>query len=146
MWVIGSGIPLNALYDLIKSRGWHREILLFDGFDDLQELIRVADLAIASNSKETLQYSLQMLAHAGVPMIVADSPDCRAWLPDSNSFQLYSTNQIFDLKLQDWLSNRERWTSMASSLRQNLRRAKFSDDCAQQWLTLFRDSSIERTA
>lgn len=145
MWVIGSGIPPNTLYDLLKSRGWHREILLFDGFDDLQELIRVADLAIASNSRETIQYSLQMLALAGVPTIVADNPDCRAWLPDSNSFQLYSTHPIFDLKLQDWLTNRERWTSMASLLRQNLRRNKFTDDCAQQWLTLFRDSSSERT-
>ena len=46
MWVIGSGLDLSALYDLIKSRGWHREILLFDGFDDLQELIRVTDCTL----------------------------------------------------------------------------------------------------
>ncbi|MEQ1827797.1 MAG: glycosyltransferase, partial [Pirellula sp.] len=34
VWVVGSGLPPNSLYDLIKSRGWHREILLFDSFDD----------------------------------------------------------------------------------------------------------------
>ena len=144
MWVLGSGLPPNTLYDLIKSRGWHREIMLFDGFDDLQELIRVADLVIASNPKETLQYTLQLLAHAGVPMIVADTPDCRAWLPDPNHFQLYDSEQTLAEKLQDWLTNRERWTSMANSLRLSLRRTKSRGDCAQKWLSLFRDSSIER--
>jgi glycosyltransferase involved in cell wall biosynthesis len=145
MWVVGSGIPPSALYDLVKSRGWHREVLLFDGFDDLQELIRVADLAIASNPQETLQYSLQLLAQAGVAMMVSDNPDCRVWLPEANHFQLYSSNQSLDLKLQDWLTNRERWSSMANSLRQNLRRGKSSEDHAQQWLSLFRDSCNEST-
>jgi hypothetical protein len=70
-WIVGCGIPPQTLYDLTKSRGWHREILLFDPFDDLQELMRVADLAIVSNPKETLQFTVPTLAHAGVQSLVA---------------------------------------------------------------------------
>ena len=146
MWVVGSGVEPSALYDLIKSRGWHREILLFDGFDDLQELIQVADCCIASNPKEAIQYTMPLLASAGVPMIIADHPDCRAWLPDTNHFQLYSSEQVLAQKLQDFVANRERWTSMASSLRQSLLRIKSRDEYVQQWLSLFRNSILERKA
>jgi len=144
MWVIGSGLDPSSLYDLIKSRGWHREILLFDGFDDLQELIRVADVCITSNPKEAIQYTLPMLASAGVPMLIADDPECRAWLPENHHFQLYSTEQALAQKLQDFIANRERWTSSGLALRQTLRRGKTLDECIQQWLSLFRDSILER--
>ena len=144
MWVVGSGVEPNGLYDLTKSRGWHREILLFDGFDDLQELIRVADCCIVSNPKETIQYTMPLLASAGLPMIIADIQDCRAWLPDANHFQLYSSELDLAQKIQDFFLNRDRWTSMASSLRQGLRRTMSSDACVQQWLSLFRDSILDR--
>ena len=146
MWVVGSGVEPNSLYDLIKSRGWHREILLFDGFDDLQELIRVADCCIASNPKEAIQYTLPMMALAGVPMIIADNADCRAWLPKPNHFQLYSSERGLAQNLKDFIANREHWISMANSLRQNLRRTKSTDECVQQWLSLFRNSILERKA
>lgn len=146
MWIVGCGLPPNAIYDLIKSRGWHREILLFDGFDDLGELIRIADLAIATNPAETLQYSLPVMAQAGVPAMIADTPDCRSWLPDSNHFQLYSDEVELDERLRSWLTQRERWVSSANSLRQSLLRAQSVDDCAKQWIHLFRDSITERRA
>ena len=117
---------------------------MFDGFDDLQELIRVADCCIVSNPNETIQYTLPLLASAGLPMIIADTQDCRAWLPDANHFQLYSSELDLARKLQDFFSNRESWTSLANGLRQGLRRTKSSDVCVQQWLSLFRDSILER--
>ena len=146
MWVIGAGLDQNAIYDLIKMRGWHREILLFDGFDDLQELIRVADCCIASNPGEAIQFTLPMMAVAGVPMMIADHQECRAWLPEANHFQLYSSEKMLLEKLQDFAAHRENWISSASSLRQSLLRSKSIDECVQQWLTLFRDSLLERKA
>ena len=143
MWVIGSGLDSSSLYDLIKSRGWQREILLFDGFDDLQELIRVADVCIASNPKEAIQYTLPMLASAGVPFLIADHPECRAWLPENHHFQIYSTEQALTLKLRDFVANQERWSSAANALRQSMRRGRTLDECIQQWLSLFRDSILE---
>lgn len=144
MWIIGSGVEPGVLYELIQSRGWHREILIFDSFDDLQELIRVADGYIASNPKEALQYTIPMFAMSGVPMLIADNQDCRAWLPDANHFQLYGSDSALTQKLQDFIAHRERWSSMANNLRQWLRRSKSSDECIQQWLSLFRDSIAER--
>lgn len=146
MWVIGSGVEPSVLYDLIKSRGWHREILLFDGFDDLLELIQVADLCIASNSKETIQYTLPLMASGGVATMISDNQDCRAWLPEGNHFQLYSTEQSLAHKLNDWIANRERWTSMANALRQHLNRGHSREACVQKWLSLFRDSLTDRNA
>ncbi len=146
MWVVGSGVEQSGLFDLIKSRGWHREILLFDGFDDLQELIRVADCCIVSNPKEAIQYTLPLLASAGLPMIIADNQDCRTWLPDANHTQLYSSERELAHKLQDFIANRDQWMSLANALRVVLRRTRSSDECVQQWLSLFRDSILERKA
>jgi glycosyltransferase involved in cell wall biosynthesis len=147
VWIVGCGIPPTALYDLIKSRGWHREVLIFDGFDELQELIRVADLALVSNPTETLQFTLPILGQAGVPMIISENAECRAWLPDSNHFQLCSaTEHGFSEKLQDWITHRGYWTESANTLRQHLRRIYSSEECTTQWLNIFRDTSIEHTA
>jgi glycosyltransferase involved in cell wall biosynthesis len=146
MWIIGCGVPPSILYDLVKSRGWHREILIFDGFDDLQELVQVADLAIVSNPGETLQYSLPLLAQAAVPTIILDHPDCRAWLPDAHHFQLYSSELMFEEKLNDWLSHPEKWNTMAQAMRQSLRRMGSAEECTRLWSSLFRDSSTNRTA
>jgi glycosyltransferase involved in cell wall biosynthesis len=146
MWIVGSGISSNSIYDLVKSRGWHREILLFDGFDDFSELIRIADLAIASNPKETLQYTLPLIAMAGVPLMIAEQQDCRSWLPDSNYFQLYSSEESLASKLHSWLTNRELWITMANTLRQSLIRNQSGDTQIQQWAAMFRDSNNERTA
>ena len=145
MWIIGYGLPPNMLHDLIKSRGWHREILLFDGFDDLQELVQVADLAIVSNPEETLQYSLPLIAQASLPAIISDCSEARAWLPSSHHSQLYSSDPMFDEKLNDWLSHRTSWQDQAATLRQSLRRIGSAEESAQKWLSLFRESCIDRT-
>jgi len=146
MWIIGSGVEPSALYDLIKSRGWHREILLFDGFDDMHELIRVADGCIASNPKEAIQCTLPMVAGAGLPTLIADHPDVRAWLPELSHYQIYGSEQSLAEKLNDFIANRERWTTMANSFQQALRSSKPNDEYLQQWLSLFRDSILERKA
>lgn len=144
VWIVASGLPPNALFDLIKSRGWHREILIFDSFDDLEELLCVADLAIVSNPAETLQFSLPLIGHSGLPMIIADHPDCRVWLPESHHFQICESNEMgFSSKLQDWMSVRERWTSSADNLRQYLRRSQSRDACITQWISLFRNTRNE---
>lgn len=145
MWIINYGLPPNVLHDLIKSRGWHREILLFDGFDDLQELAQVADLAIVTNPGETLQYSLPLIAHASVPAIILDTQESRAWLPTSNHTQLYSSDQMFDEKLNDWLSQRDPWQGLAVALRQSLRRLGSAEESAQKWLSLFREFCVDQT-
>jgi hypothetical protein len=146
MWIVGSGLQTGTTYDLIKSRGWHREILMFDGFDDIRELIQVADLAIACNSAETLQYCLPMFAMAAVPLILNDDPDCRSWLPETHYHQLYSSERMLEEKLNDWLADRDRWQSMATLLSQSLRRTNSGDACSRSWVSLFRDTCAERTA
>jgi glycosyltransferase involved in cell wall biosynthesis len=146
MWVVGSGLPHSALYDLLKSRGWHREILLFDGFDDLKELMEVSDLLIVSNPTESLQYTLPFAARSGVPMMIADHPDCRAELPDKSLFQIYSTDRILEEKLIDWIRYRERWTDMAESLRTHCVHAWSAETIARHWTELYREVCKERTA
>lgn len=145
MWIIGHGLPPNMLHDLIKSRGWHREILLFDSFDDLQELVQVADLAIISNPEETLQYTLPLIAQASLPAIISDCSGTRAWLPSSHHSQLYSSDLMFDEKLNDWFSHRASWQNLAATLRQSLRRIGSAEESAQKWLSLFRESCIDPT-
>lgn len=143
MWIIGCALPPNHLYDLIKSRGWHREILLFDSFDDLQELVQVADLAIVSNPLETLQYTLPLIAHASLPALILDCQESRDWLPITFHSQLYLNDLMFDEKLNDWFGHRVSWQAMATALRQSLRRQSSAEETAQLWLTLFREACAD---
>jgi glycosyltransferase involved in cell wall biosynthesis len=144
VWIVGCGLPAASIYDLIKSRGWHREILVFDSFDDIQELVRVADLAIVSNPIEASQFSLPVLAQAGVPLVIAENAECRSWIPEPYHF-LFCSNTVsgFSERIQDWITNRERWSASAWELRSLLRRQNSCDEVIHQWLAMVRDTCNE---
>jgi glycosyltransferase involved in cell wall biosynthesis len=143
MWIVGCELPYDSLYDMLRDRGWHREILLFDGFDDLSELISVADLAIITNPAIALQYTLPLAMHAGLPVAVALTPDGLPMYPEAIGKKLYqSESELADL-LSDWLKRSEQWQSDATYLKQWIRRHGAPEKGIGQWIAMLQESVSE---
>lgn len=146
LWVVGSELPYEPLYDFVRDRGWHREILFFDGFDEMADLYAVADLAICCNPVVAAQYSLLHAIQAGVPVIAAESSDCSALLPAEFSKKQYDSEaRLCDL-LTDFLNHDEQWDDDAVWLKNWIRRNISHENNIAQWIAMFRESIAEYNA
>ncbi len=139
MWIVGSETSVDAIYPTIKSRGWHREIMLFDGFDDVEDLIAMADLAVVSNPDAALQFSVPTFANSELPLMMADTVEARNWLPDSHRSALFSSSEQLHSVMLDWMSHRRQWESDAVALKAWVRRSMPTELALDQWTNLFRD-------
>lgn len=102
LWVMNCGVPYEIAYDYLKDRGWHREVLLFDGFDDLEVLIQCADLVWFSTPEDTIQYSIPAAIAAGVPVMMRDCHELKDYLPKSFPRSTYGSPTDLALNLHRW--------------------------------------------
>jgi glycosyltransferase involved in cell wall biosynthesis len=142
MWVIGSGTEQDRIHQGIKDRGWHREILLFDGFDDLEELVAVADLALVSNPEVALQYSALMFLNSNVPMILADTLETRSRWPELQLLKLYRDREELVARLRDWQIHRQQWNTEAIALRHQVERQLPGIDSMNLWEKIVKSLAI----
>ena len=136
MWIIGAGAAAEMVYDTIQFRGWQREILLFEGFDDLQELIAVADLAIVSNPDATLQFSAPLIVNSELPMVMAANVESMQWIPETQLMKWYESDESLRLRLREWCQHREQWQSEAKALRAHAHRHLPPEGMLDLWNTL----------
>jgi len=139
MWIINAGQGTEAVYDQIKNRGWHREILLFDAFDDLEELVAVADLAIVSNPDATLQFSVPLMTNSELPMVIAESVESKNWHPETPLMKYYDSQESLLRQLKDWLVHRQQWLAEAMGLRSSYRRHMPHQRSLDQWQSLYQN-------
>lgn len=146
LWILGSGASQVEIHDAVKDRGWHREILQFDGFDNLDEIASVADLAIVANPSVAFQYSAQLFLQSDIPVVVADGPDTKSWLGDGQSVKSYSDAKELLSLLQQWQIHRQQWAEEAKVLRAHAQSTRFSaEKCRTSWESMLRSSSIGTT-
>ncbi|MBU6173765.1 MAG: hypothetical protein KGQ60_08160 [Planctomycetes bacterium] len=141
MWLINPGISYQAIYDLLKDRGWHREILIFDGFDDLEDLIQVADLAWVTHPAESIQFTLPLLLSAGVPILARESLELQSLAPVDVSEFIYCSPTDLALKLHRWYANPRAFEKQALTLRGEYLQNHASLDAIRNWRNL-----LERVA
>ena len=139
MWIINAGQGTQVVYDQIKSRGWHREILLFVAFDDLEELVAVADLAIVSNPDATLQFSVPLMMNSELPMVIAESVESKNLHPETPLMKYYDSQESLGRQLKDWLVHRQQWLTEAMGLRASYRRHRPHQRSLDQWESLYRN-------
>lgn len=139
MWIINAGQGTQAVFDQVKNRGWHREILLFDAFDDLEELVAVADLAIVSNPDATLQFSVPLMMNSELPMVIAESVESKNLHPETLLMKYYDSQESLQRQLKDWLVHRQQWLTEAMGLRASYRRHRPHQRTLDQWGALYRD-------
>lgn len=117
MWIFGAGSATETVYQSVQSRGWHREILLFEPFDDLEELISVADLAIVSHPESALQFSAPLIVASELPMAMASTVESMHWLPETHLMKWYDNRESLHERLRDWIVHRQQWLAEATALR-----------------------------
>lgn len=145
-WILGSGDSHPEVCDAIKDRGWHREILLFDGFDDLEEIASVADLAIVSNPANAFQFSALMFLNADIPMIIAEGPETKGWIAEGQPIHAYASSRELVSQLQNWKWHRVQWDAQAAAWRAHALGTRHSSIKAMgQWETMLRTLSIGTT-
>jgi hypothetical protein len=105
MWIIDSGISNDTIYDFLKDRGWHREILIFDSFDDIEEILHVADLVWVTSPGESLQFTLPLVIAAGLPVLVREMADLQNGIVPGIQESMYCSPADLALKLHQWYAN-----------------------------------------
>jgi hypothetical protein len=143
MWILGSGTSPVELYDVVKDRGWHREILVFEGFDDLEEIANVADLAIVSNPTVAYQFSGLLFLGSEVPIITLDGAETKKWLAEGQPIKHYSHANDLLTQLMDWQIHRQQWNAEAVAIAAHMRVEHHApSESLSRWETILRDASI----
>jgi hypothetical protein len=117
MWIIDSGISNDTIYDFLKHRGWQREILIFDSFDDFEEILHVADLAWVTSPGESLQFTLPLIIAAGLPVLVREMADLQNGVVPGIQESVYCSPTDLALKLHRWYANSTGFRQNASQLK-----------------------------
>lgn len=137
MWLINPGPDTPKIYRWLRHQGWHREILIFDGFDVLEDLICIADLVIASNPACSLEYSTRLVLESQVPMIVALDPSLGEWMPETPLMKWYHSKETLAAQLADWLIHRSQWEAEAIALRRHYQQHHPNQHWLDRWKGLF---------
>lgn len=140
MWIVGCGSSQEEVLDAVRDRGWHREILLFDGFDDLEEIASVADLGIVSNPAIASQYSALFFADAGIPLLVAGETTPHDTAPYATAS--YSDRDKLLARLQEWQIHRQQWSEQAIRRSRSSTVQQQATQSARLWEEVLRPSSI----
>ena len=140
MWLINPGPDAPKIYEWLKFQGWHHEILIFDGFDVLEDLICIADLVIASNPACSLQYSTRLVLESQVPLIVALDPSVADWMPETPLMKWYHSRETLEAQLGDWLTHRSQWEVESVALRRHYQCHHPNEHWLDRWSHLFAES------
>ena len=142
MWLIHPGPDAPKIYEWLRLRGWHHDVLIFDGFDVLDDLICVADLAIVSNPACSLQYSTRMVLESQLPMIVAVDPALSDWMPETPLMKWYYSRESLGNQLADFLTHREQWQAEAESLQRHYQRHEPKEHWLDRWRSIFTEVTL----
>jgi len=78
-WLIGDGPQRDALHAFFRHQSIRQNVAMPGTFVDFEDLFRVADLFVAPSPADSLEDLLPAAVGAGLPVIVADSPDTRSF-------------------------------------------------------------------
>ena len=136
LWMFDLGKETARIYEWVKLRGWHREMLIFDGFDVLDDLIAAADLAVVSNPSMSFQFSTRLIVESELPVIIASDPCAHEWIPETPLMKWYYSHESLLDQLLDWQRHRDQWSAEAIALNNHLHRHHPIRDCIDRWKQL----------
>lgn len=146
-WLINPGPDTSKIYEWIKFQGWHHEILIFDGFDVLEDLVCIADLIVVSNPVCSLQYSTRLALESQVPLIAALDPAISEWMPQTPLMKWFYSKDSLAQQLSDWLTHRAQWEAEAMALRRHYHHHYPNEHWMDVWRQVFamKECFIEST-
>ena len=106
VWLLGDSAERSRFYDQLRYNGWHNLIAMPGAFEDLDEVLRVADLCIVPARGHGLGWLIPKCAASSVPFLTPDSPELRSLLDSQNASQLtFRDGDVESLreKISHWL-------------------------------------------
>jgi hypothetical protein len=141
MWIVDSGISNDTIYDFLKDRGWHREILIFDCFDDLEEILHVADLAWVTSPGESLQFTLPLIIAAGLPVLMREMADLQNGIVPGIQECMYCSPTDLALKLHRWYANATVFRQNALQLKNTYQQSNPASRDLELWRRLLEQAT-----
>lgn len=139
-WIINPGLPYDRLYEFIRDRGWHRELLLFDSFDDVDSLLQVADLVWFSNPEEALQFTLPATVSSGIPCLIREHPDLEPLFGPGIHDCVYDSPTSLALQLHRWYAQPRALAHAIETLQTELHSRHPTTQLLKQWLLVLENS------
>lgn len=133
MWIVNPGLPYDRIYEFLKDRGWHREILMFDSFDDIEALLSVADLVWFSNPEEALQYTLPATISSGIPFLVKEHTDLEPAFGPGVLDCIYDSPTNLALQLHRWYAHPSAVARRVKTLQAELDARRSTSHLIKQW-------------
>ena len=108
VWLLGDSAERSRFYDQLRYNGWHNLIAMPGAFEDLDEVLRAADLCIIPARGHGLGWLIPKCAASAVPFLTPDSPELRSLFVSENVSQLtFRDGDVESLreKITQWLNS-----------------------------------------
>ncbi len=120
LWLLGDSAERGRFYDQLRYNGWHNLITMPGAFEDLDEILRVADMCVVPARGHGLGWLIPKCVASSVPFLTPDSPELRA-LVDSESLSQLTFRENDVEGLRDRVAQ---WLHTPNPFRQAIARAR----------------------
>lgn len=108
VWLLGDSAERSRFYDQMRYNGWHNLIAMPGAFEDMDEVLRAADLCIAPARGHGLSWLIPKCASSSIPFLTPDSPELRSVIDNTAASTLTfrdSDSESLRDKILQWLNN-----------------------------------------
>ncbi len=106
VWLLGDSAERTTIYDQLRYNGWHNLIAMPGAFEDLDEVLRVADLCVVPARGQGLSWLVPKCLTSFIPLMVPDGPELRSFFSaEADSPLVFRDGSVDSLreKLIHWL-------------------------------------------
>ncbi len=123
VWLLGDSAERPRLYDQLRYHGWHNLIAMPGAFEDLDEVLRVADLCVVPARGHGLSWVIPKCAASSLPFLTPDSAELRSVVNcDANGPLTFRDGDVESLRnrLIQWLNSPLQSRTAIASAREHL--------------------------
>lgn len=123
VWLLGDSSERSYFYEQLKYNGWHNLIAMPGAFEDMDEVLRVADICVVPARGQGLGWLVPKCITSFIPVLVADGPELQCcFSSQTNSSLVFRDGSIENLreKLIQWLKEPQALRQASASARQQM--------------------------
>ncbi|MEZ6088181.1 MAG: glycosyltransferase [Pirellulaceae bacterium] len=147
LWLIGDGSWRAKIFSEIKGHGIGRSAFMPGSFDHIDELMHAADVFVLPSASDGVESFWPTAIAAGLPSVVVDCPDTRAYLggafSDTHHFAAQDVDQL-QFKLHEVLEHYDEASIAAERLRKRLAQTTPLSDSIARHVRLFQSLAAMR--
>ncbi len=129
VWLLGDSSERARLYEQLRYNGWHNLIAMPGAFEDLEEVLRVADLCVIPARGQGLGWLLPKCVTSFIPLLVADGVELQSFFAvEPHSPLVFRDGSVENLreKLIRWLNEPQALRHASAQARQQMMGLAFS--------------------